>query len=137
MEDSQFYTMKGYELNSTSLMSPSSEDYVEMICRMYKRSPFIRVSELASNLNVKQSSVSKMVEHLKENNLVKYEKYGYIVPTKKGVEIGNYFLFRHEILHKWLCYINNSENELAQVEKIEHFLDKRTIMNIKKFLDNI
>ena len=36
------------------------------------------------------------------------------------LELGSYLLFRHDILHRFFCQINHSENELEQVEKVEH-----------------
>ena len=36
----------------------------------------------------------------------------------------------HPVLNNFLCLLNNSHNELEQVEKIEHFLNKKTIDNL-------
>jgi DtxR family Mn-dependent transcriptional regulator len=52
---------------------------------------------------------------------------------------GKYLLYRHEILHHFLCVLNHSNDELEQVEKIEHFMDRKTILQIEKltlFLEN-
>jgi len=67
--------------------------------------------------------------------LVVFEKYGYIKLTDTGSELGEYLVFRHDTLHRFLCYINQSDNELEQVEKIEHFINPETVQNIKKMLD--
>jgi DtxR family Mn-dependent transcriptional regulator len=108
------------------------EDYLEMICRMMKTQEFVRISVLAEKLHVKPSSASKMVNNLKMLGLVTFEKYGYIKPTEKGAVIGEYLLYRHDVIHEFLCLVNSSESELEQVEKIEHFLDKKTIDNLRK-----
>ena len=34
-----------------------------------------------------------------------------------------------------LCLINGTQDELEEVEKIEHFLSPRTVLNIRKFLE--
>ena len=75
-----------------------------------------------------------MVNNLKTLGLVKFEKYGYIVPTEKGQKIGDYLLYRHDVINEFLCILNNSESELEQVEKIEHFINKKTVDNMKKFI---
>ncbi|MFR2561757.1 MAG: hypothetical protein ACLS8R_02870 [Anaeromassilibacillus sp.] len=50
-----------------------------------------------------------------------------------GIALGDYLLYRHNLLNQFLCYINRSDNELEQVERIEHFIDERTIRNIAIF----
>ena len=70
---------------------------------------------------------------------VDFEKYGEITLTDKGMSEGKYLLYRHEILHHFLCVLNHSNDELEQVEKIEHFMDRKTILQIEKltlFLEN-
>lgn len=135
IENIDFYTLKGYELNNNTLLTYSMEDYLEMICRiMENNDDFVRISELAENLHVKPSSASKMVNNLKLQDMVVFEKYGYIKPTPEGLKFGKYLLYRHKILNEFLCLINGTENELEQVEKIEHYLDKRTVININKMI---
>ena len=128
---SNFHTLKGYQIQNSVSMTPSMEDYLEMICRMQRENKPVRINELAQLLNVKPSSASKMVQNLKKLHYVDFEKYGYILPTKQGLELGNYMLERHDILHSFLCTLNQSDNELEQVEKIEHFLNKETIEHLK------
>lgn len=59
------------------------------------------------------------------------KKYGVIYLTEKGVSVGDYLLYRHDVLQKFLCTVNHSNSELEQVEKIEHFLNERTIKNLE------
>jgi len=132
-----YHTLKGYQLIDNKLITASMEDYLEMICRTLKTQEYVRINFLAEKLNVRPSSASKMVNNLKCLGLVTFEKYGYIKPTEKGLSIGEYLLYRHDVLNELLCLINNTESELEQVEKIEHFLDSRTITNIKKITDKL
>ena len=136
-KDTDFYTLKGYQLNENIIITYSMEDYLEMICRHIKENDYVRISELAQMLHVKPSSASKMVNNLKMTGLVDYEKYGYIKPTEKGLEYGNYLLYRHETLNEFLCLVNNTDNETELVEKIEHYLDKRTVFNIYKLTNQL
>lgn len=50
--------------------------------------------------------------------------------TDKGRKIGAYLLWRHRVLYDFLCMLNGTEDELEQVEKIEHFIDERTTANL-------
>ena len=136
-EKNQFYTLKGYALLEEKLITSSMEDYLEMIYRIHLSGEAVRIGALAESLNVKPSSASKMVSKLKKQNLVSSEKYAYIKLTDAGSELGQYLVFRHDTLHRFLCYINKSDNELEQVEKIEHFINFDTVKNIKKLLDRL
>lgn len=130
-----FYTLKGYKLKEKNSITEAMEDYLEMIYR-YKDDT-ISVKDLSIKLNVKPSSVSKMIIRLKNNNLIAYEKYGKIKLTKLGEKIGSYLLYRHKVLNAFFKFINNDDYKLEQVEKIEHFMDEVTIKNISLFLKNI
>lgn len=135
-EKNKFYTLKGYALLENKEITSSMEDYLEMIYRIHSNGEAVRIGSLAENLNVKPSSASKMVNNLKNQGLVLSERYGYVKLTEAGYEFGKYLVFRHDTLHRLLCYINQSEDELEQVEKIEHFINFETVENIKKFLDS-
>lgn len=126
-----FYTMKGYALNADGGLTSAMEDYLEMISRLTRQKELVRVSDLSKMLHVKASSVTKMVQQLGQSGLIQAEKYGDIYLTDKGQEAGNYLLYRHEVLHRFLCALNHTDNELEQVEKIEHFLDRTTIKNLE------
>ena len=90
--EENFYTTRGYEIQSytNNLLTSSMEDYLEMIYRGYLADGYIRLSKLASLLNVKDSSASKMVQKLGKLKLINYEKYGVITLTPKGIEIGHF-----------------------------------------------
>lgn len=135
--NTDFYTQKGYERNLENGVTPAVEDYLEMICRLSQDSGYTRTHLVAERLHVKPSSASKMVDNLKALGYVRAEKYGCLTPTEKGINYGRYLLGRHELLNQFFCYLNNSDNELELVERIEHFFDKRTIKNIGIFLHNI
>lgn len=126
-----FYTMKGYERNGEIEMSSAMEDYLEMIMRLYQEQGVVRVTDLSKMLHVKPSSVTKMVQQLKLSGYIHCQRYGDIFLTDKGVKAGGYLLFRHDVVHRFLCALNHTENELEQVEKIEHFLNRNTIENLE------
>lgn len=130
-----FYTLRGYQSNEMPELTPAMEDYLEMIYRLLQQKNVVRIGELSSMLHVKPSSATKMIQHLKAVDFVISEKYGYIQLTEKGKQEGRYLLYRHEVLQKFLTTLNNSENELEEVEKIEHFLSKKTIQNLDRLTE--
>ncbi len=131
-EPSDFHTFTGYRMTSRQELTPAMEDYLEMIYRLYHQQQKIRIGDLSRHLNVQPSSTTKIVQRLKQFGYVDFEKYGDIALTDKGILEGEYLLYRHEILHRFLCVLNHSDDELEQVEKIEHFMDRKTILEIEK-----
>lgn len=129
-KDNDYFTFKGYQLNSDSKLTSSMEDYLEMIVRLKEKNDVVRINELAKRLHVKPSSASKMVVKLSQEGYLEYQKYGIISLTTLGKKWGEYFIYRHQVLNSFLCMLNSSCSELEQVEKIEHFLDKKTIDNL-------
>lgn len=129
-QNERFYTLKGYQRNAKFKLTPAMEDYLEMICRMLQNTDVVRIGELARALNVQPSSASKMIRHLMEQGFVDAPKYSYIRLTDAGRAEGEYLLYRHEVLLRFLRLICEEDNQLEQAEKIEHFFDRATIQNL-------
>lgn len=125
-----FYTLKGYKIKNNQRITEAMEDYIEMIYRESKNKP-ITVKHLSEKLNVKPSSTSKMINRLKDLNIVNFEKYSTITLTKKGIKKGKYLMWRHKTLEHFLKKINKGNYKLEQIEKIEHYVDYITLKNIK------
>lgn len=134
--ESEFFTMKGY-VEHTQGLTASMEDYLEMIYRLSESGGVIRVSELAACLHVRPPSASKMSVILKNEGFLSFQKYGYLTLTEKGKKAGKYLLYRHDTVHKFLCLLNGSENELEQAEKIEHFINAKTVENLARLTENL
>ena len=135
-EKSEFYTLKGYQLKNKTNLTESMEDYLEMIYRSTTTSKTVHIKDLSIKLNVKPSSVSKMITKLKIYNLVYFEKYGVISLTDKGKKMGKYLLWRHNILVSFFKKLNKKNYSLEQVEKIEHFIDYETLKNMLTYLSS-
>lgn len=134
IKKSEFYTLTGYKIKENLIITPAMEDYIEMIYRYTQKNSFITVKNLSQLLNVRVSSVSKMIHRLNNYSLVNYVKYGNISLTDKGKELGNFYLERHNVLTIFFKLINKNEFKLEQVEKLEHYIDGITIYNIHKFI---
>lgn len=148
-----FFTMKGYQLQEKEResnlwdgergaeeadhLTTAMEDYLEMICRVVKAGKKVKVREIADALNVKPSSASKMLQKLGDMAYLEVKKYGIIKVTEKGENTGSYLLHRHQVVNNFLCALNGTEDELTQTEKIEHFLEKRTVENMEKFTKSL
>jgi len=130
--EKDFHTVRGYEnINLTrKLLTPSMEDYLEMIYRCSMKDEVVRLNKIAQMLNVRDSSASKMMKKLGELSFVKYERYGLIILTEQGVNIGKYLLERHNIIRKFLESLGGKEDVLQETELIEHIISSETVENI-------
>ncbi len=131
----QFHTARGYEIiaQASSELSPSVEDYMEMIYRIIKNSEFTRVSEIADLLNVRPSSVSKMLTKLSSLKLINYEKYGVITLTDDGINLGEYLLWRHNTITDFFEMLLGKGNKQAFVEAelSEHIFQAETVKKLE------
>ncbi len=137
--DREFYTFRGYlMMQDQEKMTPSMEDYLEMIYRSYLEEGYARTSRLASRLNVQASSVTKTVQKLTGLGLLNYEKYGVIKLTDKGIKLGSFLLKRHILIENFLRLIGVKDSCLLRdTEMIEHHLSLNAFNKIKllyKFL---
>lgn len=115
-----FYTQNGYDRADTGPLTTAMEDYLEMICRLTRSGGYTRISAL-----------------LRSGGYLTNERYGCLRLTEKGSQAGAYLLYRHDVLNRLLRRINGSADELEQTERIEHYIDVRTVRNIDAFLDGL
>lgn len=137
MEKDVFYTLTGYQKKDDYFLTHAMEDYLEMIYRIFDKKKEIHMKDLASNLHVQASSVTKMMIRLKKLELISFEKYGQIYLTERGKIYGKYLLHRHDVLVQFFTFLNQENYDLEQVEKIEHFVDFITVENIEKLIKKI
>lgn len=135
MPGNEFYTVRGYELlkQEKKLLTPSMEDYLEMIYRYTLEEGSIRINTLADLLNVQAPSASKTVKRLYELGLVEYKGYGVVGLTEAGLDIGKFLFQRHNIIYEFLGHLGVEENILMDTEMIEHNISMETLRLIEIF----
>jgi len=115
------------------LTSQKEEDYLEVIYELIKWKGYAKVKDIAKILNVKSSTVSKMLNVLSQKNLVVYEKYGGIVLTENGIKVAEEIIKKHKIIFDFLILLKvNSEEANIEAETIEHVISENTINKIGK-----
>lgn len=132
MINHEFHTVRGYQLleQKKQHLTSAMEDYLEMIYRNSIEEGYIRIGKLATLLNVKAPSASKMVKKLSEMGLLIFEKYGIIILNEDGREIGRYLLNRHLHLEEFFHLIGCEENILQLTELIEHAVNPQLLKKI-------
>lgn len=135
-KEEQFRTYRGYALLEQEIgaLTPSMEDYLEMIYRLTEKNGYTRIQELAAALNVQPSSATKMVQRLAEGNYLIYEKYGVIKLTPLGDQMGKRLLARHNTLVEFLKMIGATSHLLEDTERIEHNVSQETLTCISRLV---
>ena len=108
--------------------SQSAEDYLERIHELIEEKGYARVVDIASSLEVKQASVTSMVQKLGELGYLNYEKYRGLILTKKGREVARKIHGRHETLSRFFSLFGlDAETQRRDIEGIEHHLSPATM----------
>src|SRR5205814_8930131 len=79
----------------------SAEDYLERIHELIEEKGYARVVDIASSLQVKQASVTSMVQKLAEAGYLEYEKYRGLLLTDKGRDVARKIQNRHTTLSRF------------------------------------
>src|SRR5438132_8975973 len=104
-----------------AIPSQSAEDYLERIHELFEEKGYARVVDIASSLNVKQASVTSMVQKLGESGYLKYEKYRGLILTDKGREVARRIRNRHQTLSRFFSLFGlDAESQKQDIEGIEH-----------------
>jgi Mn-dependent DtxR family transcriptional regulator len=108
--------------------SQSAEDYLERIHELIEEKGYARVVDIASSLNVKQASVTSMVQKLGEMGYLNYEKYRGLILTDQGREVAHKIRRRHETLSRFFSLFGlDADVQRKDIEGIEHHLSPATL----------
>ena len=106
----------------------TAEDYLERIHELIEEKGYARVVDIASSLDVKQASVTSMVQKLGELGYLNYEKYRGLVLTQKGKAVATRIQQRHETLSRFFSLLGLAEEtQKHDIEGIEHHLSPATV----------
>jgi len=108
--------------------SQTAEDYLERIHELIEEKGYARVVDIASSLEVKQASVTSMVQKLGELGYLNYEKYRGLILTPKGLEVACRIHERHETLSRFFSLFGlDAKTQKHDIEGIEHHLSPATV----------
>ena len=120
--------VNGGAMPASAAPSQSAEDYLERIHELIEEKGYARVVDIASSLQVKQASVTSMVQKLGELGYLNYEKYRGLVLTGKGRDVARNIRKRHETLSRFFSLFGlDVETQRHDIEGIEHHLSPETV----------
>lgn len=117
------------------MTTPSMEDYLEKIFGLIRDKGYARVSDIAEQLGLQPSSVTKMVQRLAEAGYIHYERYRGLVLTDEGERLGQDLQERHRMLAEFMRLLGVSEETLQRdVEGIEHHVSPATLRGLERLV---
>lgn len=128
-----YYTFNEYMKNNK--LTPSEEDYVEMIYRLNLENDKVQVKDISKKLNIKPSSVTKMIKKLSDKNIIIYKKYDNVELTSLGESVGEKLLKRHNTIKDFLTILGIKESIHEETETIEHTINVETLVKIEELIN--
>ena len=115
--------------------SSRMEDYLEIISELVELKGYATTLDISRYMNVSAPSVTKMLQRLDESKYLEYEKYHGINLTAKGNQIADGIRQKHGILLEFFEILGiGHETANQDVEGIEHYLNPKTIRQLRKFI---
>jgi len=123
---------------SDTRISSKAEDYLRAIYEIVAQKGFVRIKDIARELEVKPPTVVEMMKKLDAKGLVVYEKYSGITLTDRGKEIAELIENRHETFREFLeILLVPKDIALKDAHILEHQLHSKTILQFSRFVDFI
>lgn len=120
------------------MLTERTEDYLEAIYNVHTKKGYIRVKDLACELDVRCPSVTEMLKKLVLLQLITYEKYGGILLTEKGAQVARAVKDRHDTLVSLLT-LSGVPDDIANKDAcvMEHHLSPISLERLKQLVSDI
>ncbi len=118
------------------MLTKSQEEYLKTMYILNIKIKEIRVTDIASEMNVSKASVNKAINNLKEKGYINYETYGKIELTKSGENIAKKILEAYDIVYLFLKDVLAVEEKLAKLEaeKLKTTMEDETLNKLAKYV---
>ncbi len=116
-------------------LTNSQEEYLKTMYLLKTTNNEIKVTEIANRLSKSKASVNNMINLLKEDGLVLYEKYGPIELTDLGENEAIKIIEANDIVKLFLTEVIHAKNENAENEakEIKTILSDDTLNKIARY----
>jgi Mn-dependent DtxR family transcriptional regulator len=121
-----------------TLLSPSSQDYLEAILELSNKENIIRSIDIAQLMGVSRASVNKAIGILKDLGYITQQKYSHIELTDDGRKAASSIRERHDTLKTFLIEVLDVSEKTAEKDacKMEHAISNETFSKLKKYVKN-
>jgi DtxR family Mn-dependent transcriptional regulator len=117
-------------------ISPSLEDYLEVIFRLQATDQLVRITDVAREMQVAKASVNRAVGKLVQKKMLIHQYYGTLELTEFGRRRASVIDERHQLLKCFFSEILGVEQQVAECDAcaIEHYISTVTMEKLIKFL---
>jgi Mn-dependent DtxR family transcriptional regulator len=117
----------------------SSENYLETIFQLGKKSKNLRAIDISKHLMLSRSSVSRAIHILEAEGFIEIDENGYIFLTSDGYKKASLIWKKHSLLVKLFIIVGRVSVEVADIDacRVEHVISDETVTAIKDFLSKI
>lgn len=118
-------------------ISISVENYLETIFHLEREHTVARVKDIAERLKVSRSSVTGMLQSLRDHHFVNYEPYGFVTLTSTGKEVAKRVVRRHEALQNFMVEVLSIDANVADEAAchMEHGISKQVVDRFLEFAE--
>ncbi len=118
-------------------LSVNMENYLETIFNLVGENAVARAKDISDRLEVSRSSVTGMLQALRERGLVNYERYGFVTLTPEGAAIAGRVARRHEALRDFMVNVLSLDPTEADAAAchMEHGISKNVVDRFIEFAD--
>ncbi len=115
--------------------TPRMEDYLEVIYELIKVKGYATAVDISDHLHVKAPSVTGMMQKLRDDGFLIYEKYRGMTLTPEGERIAKAVRERHIILVEFLKLLGVHDGTAQEdAEGLEHYLHPETVKRFAAFV---
>lgn len=118
-------------------MTPTKEDYLKSIYKLGGENTIVSNKQLANLLQIKAASVTEMVAHLVNDNLISYIPYKGVQLTDYGIKRARQLTRKHRLWEVFLVDILNFDWEEVhkEADRLEHASSDELIDRLDAFLN--
>lgn len=118
-------------------LSPSMEDYLEVIYGLVKENRVARVRDIADILAVTMPSVTGALKKLSKKGLVNYDPHEVITLTPTGQALAGKLAHAHRSIASFLTEVLNIQAEIAEKNacRMEHAIDDVVLTRLIRYIE--
>ena len=120
-------------------LTNSQEEYLKTIYLLEKNNKKVRVTDIATRLEITKPSVNKAINVLKDMKLINYKAYGNITLTREGEGYAIEVIKKQDILKMFLIEILDIDEKQAQEEAkaMKYAISQETAKKLNKYITQI
>ncbi len=118
-------------------LSPSMEDYLEVIYGLVQENRVARVRDIADILSVTMPSVTGALKKLSKKQLVNYDPHEVITLTPEGEALARKLAHAHRSIASFLTEILNIQPDIAEKNacRMEHAIDDVVLTRLIRYIE--